>query len=62
MKNKPYLGAMVISAFISFISAMQIDSAHTDGTKLNVLYYTATIAFGLVAIVAGYLAYKQSQK
>jgi len=52
MKKAPYLGVMVIAAFISFISAMQIDSAFSDERKLNTVFLIGSILFGLLAIGA----------
>jgi len=52
MKKAPYLAVMVIAAFISFISAVHIDSAFGDKYNLNNVFLIGSILFGLVAIGA----------
>lgn len=58
MKKAPYLGVMVIAAFASIISGVQIDSAHADANNLNTLWLVLTIVFGVTALGSLYLATK----
>lgn len=52
MKKAPYLGIMVIAAFVSAICGFQIDSAFADRYNLNTVFLLGSILFGLVAIGA----------
>ncbi len=52
------LGSMVVLAFGSIISAVQIDSYRSDLNNLNPLWYILTIVFGVLALGFLYLATK----